>query len=110
MHIPTLFALGLVSIASALPSRISNPEKLFRRLLLRKLDINADEDSLRYQPALDFDKDSCYHTAAIDRDGVVNKGLSIHGGITRDCRDRNRLDNANVYTRKRCNNGWCAYM
>ncbi|TVY76849.1 hypothetical protein Focb16_v008008 [Fusarium oxysporum f. sp. cubense] len=112
MHIPTLFlsALGLVSIASAFPSRISNPEKLFRRLLLRRLDTNADEDSLRYQPALDFDKDSCYHTAAIDRDGVVNKGLSIHGGITRDCRDRTRLDNANVYTRKRCNNGWCAYM
>ncbi|PCD42835.1 hypothetical protein AU210_005360 [Fusarium oxysporum f. sp. radicis-cucumerinum] len=112
MHIPTLFlsALGLVSIASAFPSRISNPEKLFRRLLLRRLDTNADEDSLRYQPALDFDKDSCYHTAAIDRDGVVNKGLSIHGGITRDCRDRTRLDNANVYTRKRCNNCWCAYM
>ncbi|ENH66802.1 hypothetical protein FOC1_g10007458 [Fusarium oxysporum f. sp. cubense race 1] len=112
MHIPTLFlsALGLVSIASAFPSRISNPEKLFRRLLLRRLDTNADEDSLRYQPALDFDKDSCYHTAAIDRDGVVNKGLSIHGGITCDCRDRTRLDNANVYTRKRCNNGWCAYI
>ncbi|EGU89413.1 hypothetical protein FOXB_00037 [Fusarium oxysporum f. sp. conglutinans Fo5176] len=112
MHIPTLFlsALGLVFIASAFPSRISNPEKLFRRLLLRRLDTNADEDSLRYQPALDFDKDSCYHTAAIDRDGVVNKGLSIHGGITRDCRDRTRVDNANVYTRKRCNNGWCAYI
>ncbi|KAL9572321.1 hypothetical protein ACKAV7_003522 [Fusarium commune] len=112
MHIPTLFpsTLGLVSIVSAFPSRMSNPERLSRRLLLRKLDTNADEDSLRYQPALDFDKDSCYHTAAIDRDGVVNKGLTNHGPITRHCRDRDRLDNANIYTRKRCNNGWCAYM
>ncbi|EMT72582.1 hypothetical protein FOC4_g10001219 [Fusarium odoratissimum] len=54
--------------------------------------------------------DALIHVFSIDRYGVVNKGLSKHGHITRDCRDRSRLDNANVYTRKRCNNGWCAYI
>ncbi|KAF5639285.1 NLP4 [Fusarium sp. NRRL 52700] len=112
MHIQSLLlsTLGLVSITSAFPSQISNPERLFPRLLLQKLDANADEDSLRYQPALDFDKDGCYHTAAIDRDGTVNKGLSVVGDLGKDCRELSRLINSNVYTRKRCNNGWCAYL
>ncbi|KAF5547704.1 NLP4 [Fusarium mexicanum] len=112
MHIPSLLfsIIGLVSIASAFPSRISNPQRLYPRVILNKLDANADEDSLRYQPALDFDKEGCYNTAAIDRNGTVNKGLSTFGMTRKECRLKSRLDNANVYTRKRCNNGWCAYM
>ncbi|KAG4281162.1 hypothetical protein FPRO06_10067 [Fusarium proliferatum] len=43
----------------------------------------------------------------IDRNGTVNKSLSGWGGLlTKDCREKSRLDNANVYTRKRLNNGW----
>ncbi|CCT72039.1 uncharacterized protein FFB20_05690 [Fusarium fujikuroi] len=112
MHIPSvLFSTLILSTASAFPTKTSNPERLFPRLLLRKLDTNADEHSLRFQPALDLDRDSCYHTAAIDRDGTVDKGLSeLDGLLAKDCRDKSRLDNANVYTRKRCNNGWWAYM
>ncbi|KAF5684326.1 mosquitocidal toxin [Fusarium circinatum] len=112
MHIPSLLlsTIQLLSIASAFPSRISNPERLYPRVLLNKLKASAGEDSLRYQPALDFDKDGCYNTAAIDRNGTVNKGLSTWGNTKVDCRHISRLDNANVYTRKRCNNGWCAYM
>ncbi|KAF5704908.1 hypothetical protein FMUND_12322 [Fusarium mundagurra] len=111
MHIPSLLfsALGVISIASAFPSRISNPGQLFPRLLLQKLDANADEDSLRYQPALRFGKNTCYNTAAIDANGAVNTGLT-KGTPSSVCCDKCRLHNANVYTRKRCNNGWCAYM
>ncbi|KAF5585218.1 NLP4 [Fusarium subglutinans] len=93
MHIPSLLlsTIGLISITSAFPSRISNPERLYPRVILNKLDANADEDT-------------------IDRNGTVNKGLSTWGNTKVDCRHKSRLDNANVYTRKRCNNGWCAYM
>ncbi|PNP74116.1 hypothetical protein FNYG_12560 [Fusarium nygamai] len=108
MHIPSLLLsiLGVASIASAFPSRISKPERLFPRPASQKLDANADEDSLRYQPAFYFDKSICNHAAAIDTNGTANTG--VPNGTA--CRSRSRLASAKVYTRKRCNNGWCAYM
>jgi hypothetical protein len=41
----------------------------------------------------------------------MNAGLKEDmTGITEDCRRLNRLWNANVYSRRRCNNGICAIM
>lgn len=31
-------------------------------------------------------------------------------GNTDSCRDATDLDNNNVYSRSRCNNGWCAHL
>lgn len=59
MHIPSvLFSILIASMALALPTKMSNRERLFPRLVLQKLDTNADEDSLQFQPALDFNRNS----------------------------------------------------
>ncbi|MGW4796216.1 NPP1 family protein [Nonomuraea sp. NPDC004297] len=65
----------------------------------------------KWQPALDFDTDSCYNVPAIWANGKINPGLPVNAGtLTSDCRNRNRLGATNVYSRAKCNNGWCAYM
>ncbi|KAK4207617.1 necrosis inducing protein-domain-containing protein [Rhypophila decipiens] len=69
----------------------------------------------KFQPVLDFDKDGCYYTSAIDPNGNLNPGLNYANGVPPNClraqcRDNNRLQNNNVYSRARCNNGWCAIM
>lgn len=69
----------------------------------------------KYQPVLDFDRDGCYYTAAIDAAGNLNPGLNAAHGVPptclqSQCRDPSRLQNSNVYSRSRCNNGWCAIM
>ena len=74
---------------------------------------NATEDEIRWQPVLDYDKDSCYNQPAINLGGVVNEGLSSYNtGNTEGegCRRAIDLDNQNVYVRKKCTMGWCAYM
>ncbi|KAF5548202.1 hypothetical protein FNAPI_8306 [Fusarium napiforme] len=103
MHIPSLLLsiLGVASIASAFPSQISKPGQQSQ-----KLDANADEDSLRYQPAFYFEKGNCTRRKAFDDDG--NKITRVSNPA--DCFQRSRLSNRKAYTRKRCNNGWCAYM
>ncbi|KAI5925055.1 necrosis inducing protein [Camillea tinctor] len=60
--------------------------------------------------ALDFDKDGCYNTPAIDAQGNVNPGLECGGALNGHCRDKEDLENNNVYSRARCNNGWCIFM
>ncbi|UQC87654.1 uncharacterized protein CLUP02_13172 [Colletotrichum lupini] len=70
----------------------------------------ATENDLRYQPALDFDTDGCYNVPAIGCNKRVSEGLSEGSGEWQGCRDEADLDNSNVYSRQRCNNGWCAYM
>lgn len=74
--------------------------------LLTSMNANADQRAVDFQPVLDFDKDGCYQTAAIDGSGRVNEGLELHRG---DCR-QSRLQNSQTYVRQRCNNGWCAYL
>lgn len=66
----------------------------------------------KFQPLTDFDTDGCYFTAAIGPEGNVNPGLPnpVAKGQASDCRDDNRLEYANLYSRARCNNGWCAIM
>jgi hypothetical protein len=61
---------------------------------------------------MDFDKDSCYNVAAISPSGQLNGGLNVVGvaGITSGCRDAQDLNRQNVYSRSRCNHGWCAHM
>lgn len=70
----------------------------------------APEADLKFQPAMDYDTDSCYPTPAIGPDGTINPGLGLGGGISEGCRDESDLDNTNAYSRSKCNNGWCAYM
>lgn len=65
---------------------------------------------LKYQPVMDFDKDSCYNTAAVDVNGDVNNGLNPSTSGTKDCRNVLRLMRNNVYSRHMCNRGWCAII
>ncbi|KAG9497460.1 hypothetical protein J7337_010321 [Fusarium musae] len=94
MYIPSLLLsiLGVVSIACAFPSQISNPEQLRgNSSASQKLDANADEDSLRYQPAFYFDKGICKGAKRPIPDGGA-------------CVSRSLVSKRKVYTRKRCNN------
>ncbi|KAL4897013.1 necrosis inducing protein-domain-containing protein [Aspergillus ambiguus] len=89
--------------------------------LLTPFPISASEGAQKFQPVLDFDTDSCYHTAAIGIDGQLNKGIEIphlpepqptswlvpalvandtairSGPNLRGCRERDRLDKSQVY-------------
>lgn len=99
--------------------------------LLTPFGTTASANAIKFQPAIDFDLDSCYNTAAVGTDGQVNKGIDIPvrpppvptswifgSNNTEDrtipnlrgCRERDRLDHGQVYVRERCNHGWCAYM
>ncbi|MFI0487020.1 NPP1 family protein [Actinomadura sp. 9N215] len=70
----------------------------------------ADLADLAYMPATDYDVDGCYPSPAIGPDGTLNPGLKKGGHQNGNCRDQSDLDNANVYSRRKCNNGWCAFM
>lgn len=70
----------------------------------------APEADLKFQPATDYDMDGCYPTPAIGPDGTINPGKDLGGDQNGECRDEVDLDDANVYSRSKCNNGWCAYM
>jgi hypothetical protein len=60
---------------------------------------------------MDFDTDSCYNTPAIGPDGKVAEGLPHDStGASKHCREPSNLGNSNVYSRARCNNGWCVYL
>jgi hypothetical protein len=74
-----------------------------------KLPGNADAAEQKWQPAYDYDGDSCYPSPAIGPGGILNGGLDPNGVIDGKCRDQSDLDNANGYARYKCNNGWCAY-
>jgi len=77
----------------------------------RALPQRATANDLRWQPSLDFDTDGCYNVPAIDKDGNVAQGLPHEFvGLATDCHDLSDLDNNNVYSRQRCNNGWCVYL
>jgi len=74
------------------------------------LPARAPAADAKWQPALDFDKDGCYNTPAIGPDGTLNPGLDLGGDVNGHCRDASDLTNTNVYSRSKCDNGWCAYM
>ncbi|CEJ94381.1 hypothetical protein VHEMI09918 [[Torrubiella] hemipterigena] len=99
-----LATVGLLAVAHA------NPVVVKRNVLKSALPENADDTEKKFQPLVDFDKDGCYNTAAIDPDGNVNEGHKATGTPQGDCRDPHQLENSNTYSRKRCNNGYCAVM
>ncbi|RYO81851.1 hypothetical protein DL766_007045 [Monosporascus sp. MC13-8B] len=76
--------------------------------LLWPFPTSATENAKKFQPVLDFDKDGCYHTAAIDQAGSVNAGL--HPLEEGECRAQSQLWFSQTYVRQHCNHGWCAYL
>ncbi|QDQ03793.1 NPP1 family protein [Bacillus sp. BD59S] len=78
--------------------------------VIKALPQNASKIELDYAPKYDYDTDGCYATAAISPDGTTNPGLSLGGSPESVCRDVNRLENSNTYSRAKSNNGWTAIM
>jgi hypothetical protein len=101
----SLALVGAFTVTSAAPIEVAN-QTLVARDLIGALPASADSDENRYQPLTDFDTDGCYYTSAIDSSGRTNPGLVVQSGtpLAGECRDPNRLQNNNVYSRKRCNN------
>lgn len=99
-----------VALLSAVASVQAKPTRMMKRDVLTALPESADDIELKFQPKLDFDTDGCYNTAAIDPDGNTNPGHDATGTPQGDCRDPHQLENSNAYSRKRCNNGFCAIM
>jgi hypothetical protein len=73
---------------------------------LKELATSLDK---RFQPAIDFDTDVCFNVPAVDSSGNISAAASTYA--TRppaSCRNANYLKTSNVYSRARCNNGYCA--
>ncbi|KAI0013875.1 secreted protein [Xylariaceae sp. FL0662B] len=116
----TLATTGLAFLATtAIPIVNGSPLKLPFKLPFKlgtrdpptALPERATAGDKKWQPAMDFDTDGCYNTPAIDAQGNINPGLEHKDtGLASDCRDASDLENNNVYSRARCNNGWCAHF
>ncbi|KAI1499940.1 necrosis inducing protein-domain-containing protein [Biscogniauxia marginata] len=114
-HRLTSFMLALLlPLAISTPVSITGPAShiVAARDHTKALQERATANDKKWQPALDFDTDSCYNVPAVDADGNVAKGLGndYSNSASEQCRDAEDLDNNNVYSRQRCNNKWCAYM
>ncbi|EGY18591.1 uncharacterized protein VDAG_09117 [Verticillium dahliae VdLs.17] len=113
-----LFSVGLLALA-ALPSsfgaviqaRQDDPENPPRDpqppppgpIFGRAPDLDK-----RFQPALDFDTDSCYNVQAIGPQRRPRHWhVSLRVAASAGCRNEEMLDRGNVYSRQRCNNGYC---
>ncbi|TLQ44042.1 NPP1 family protein [Streptomyces marianii] len=96
--------LGATALAVLLPASSASADQL------QPLDMSGSYEEYRYQPAYDYDGDGCYAATAIDKDGNLNPGLRPMGTISSNCHDKSDLDNAQTYSRSKCNNGWCAIM
>ncbi|KAE9987263.1 hypothetical protein EG328_003396 [Venturia inaequalis] len=94
MHALVLLAAMLLPNSSSIP---------------RPLPQSADQRAIDFQPVMDYDKDVCYFTAAIDKDNFTAFGLESSNDF-KQCRQTDRLDSSNAYVRSLCNHGWCAYM
>ncbi|KAM0327481.1 hypothetical protein ACHAQA_005769 [Verticillium albo-atrum] len=71
----------------------------------------APELDKRFQPALDFDTDSCYNVPAIGPNGDLSLGLyPFDWPPQKDCRNEEMLERSNVYSRQRCNSGYCVIL
>lgn len=105
-------ACGVIAIPRKPPPGFDDTNYPLKSGPPKALAENATANQIKFQPVLDYDKDSCYNVPAINATSMVtDPGLSvIIDRITEDCRDREDLDNQNVYVRTLCNNGWCAYL
>ncbi|KAK3989619.1 necrosis inducing protein [Cladorrhinum sp. PSN332] len=99
-------------LASTLTLVTASPvEQIQARDVIGTLPAGASDIELKFQPAVDFDKDGCYPTSAVDAQGNLNPGLNHKQGCPESrCRDPAQLNNLNVYSRSRCNNGFCGIM
>ncbi|KAJ3562165.1 hypothetical protein NPX13_g8664 [Xylaria arbuscula] len=70
----SLAATGL-ALLTATASVGALPFKLVARDPPQALPKKATDNDLKFQPAMDFDTDSCYNTPAIGPDGTINPGL-----------------------------------
>ncbi|SPN99262.1 uncharacterized protein DNG_02299 [Cephalotrichum gorgonifer] len=62
-------------------------------------------------PGLDFDTDSCYNVPAIGPNGDIALGLDPNNWPPQKyCRNEEMLERSNVYSRQRCNSGYCVIM
>lgn len=104
MHKNLAISLGLLALTAA------NPILNSKRDIIPNIPEAHDPLELQLQPLLDFDSDGCYNTAAIDPSGRTNPGKAATTSLQGGCRDRAQLENSNAYSRKRCNNGYCAVM
>lgn len=104
MHSSLVAILGALAIVQAQPTYNA------KRDIIAALPGSADATETKFQPLLDFDSDGCYNTAAISPDGTTNPGKGATGTPQGGCRDPPQLQNSNAYSRKRCNNGYCAIM
>ncbi|MEW9553236.1 NPP1 family protein [Nonomuraea sp. NPDC050783] len=102
-HAALVVALGV----SATVLTVSGPA---RADVLPLLPQNASGLEQTFSPALDYDRDGCYSTAAVTSPYRTNPGLSPSGSPDVPCRQFDRLQNSNQYARAKCNNGWCAIM
>ena len=61
-----------------------------------------------FQPAFDYDRDSCYPVPAISAGGEVATGLPLSGTVASKCRTASRLGSTNSYSRYKCDagSGW----
>lgn len=78
--------------------------------VIKALPHNASNLESEYAPVYDYDTDGCYATAAISPDSMTNPGLSMSGSPNSNCRDLRQLENSNIYSRAKSNNGWIAIM
>ncbi|KAI5928458.1 NPP1-domain-containing protein [Camillea tinctor] len=102
-------------VATAIPLAHGSPINELLKIMARDpptaLPERATVGDKTFQPAMDFDTDGCYNTPAIDAAGNVAPGLDHDNtGLSEGCRDPSDLVNNNVYSRARCNHGWCAYL
>ncbi|MER6133757.1 NPP1 family protein [Streptomyces sp. NPDC001815] len=77
--------------------------------VLTPLPVGTTSFQQTFMPLFDYDSNSCFPAAAIDRDGNLNGGLDDSGPVTGQCRS-NHLGKANTYSRVKCNNGWCGIV
>ncbi|MPY55628.1 NPP1 family protein [Streptomyces spongiae] len=77
--------------------------------VLSPLPVSTTSFQKTFQPLFDYDTDSCFPVAAIDKNGTLNGGLDDSGSVTGQCRS-GHLGKANTYSRVKCNNGWCGIV
>ncbi|KAI1115132.1 necrosis inducing protein-domain-containing protein [Nemania sp. NC0429] len=107
----SFMAVGLALLMATATHALPFPFRLAARDPPKALPQRATANDLKFQPAMDFDTDSCYNTPAIGPDGTINPGLDHENtGLSSSCHDLSDLQNNNVYARARCNNRWCAYI
>ena len=65
-----------------------------------------------FQPAFDYDTDSCYPVPAISSSGEVATGLPLNGTVSSKCRTASRLASTNSYSRYKCDAraGWAGIV